>query len=638
MSSALPELQVRNSEPKQVALAVLDFCEHAARGATGGLLDTEDGAFMAVSVLNYMSRVRTLKREAAAQWRNEFTRLLESCHSLTFQKIGSHAKEDVRAKKMHCMACGRQEKRCPYVLRMVGPFNFKDYTGEGSNLTRESGCIEAVEKIGNIRKFMDEYTKILQSRDKSPSPGALPPWDMGDYAIGNTCFRKAILFYLTNTLLLEEAFSASVKSSESGLLDEAPSLNGTWRHATPFSADALLGKLEKLQLAIGNPMRSPPSIDTDEEMWTTVSQVRKHVSSNDRERLGQMLRERAASLLNIPNGAGADLCVEVDSECEEGLHEGDSGAEEDHVVGESDDEEWPGKEHHQGGSADSWIVSDHEEEDSRGKHAGSVDDDDDSSEDECRIRHNPGGRGRRSVICESEDGDESEQEEKAAGQGGKRMANKHAMLPTRKSRRVQSLDPEIRRGIGDSPTRGGEPEEDREPEPAPPPGAGSGSRRAVRSSGPPGPSKAARSSSHRHPDPEPEASAFEDDLQWFGGGPRNEGPRTTASGALPLDELESGVDMGVASGVNSRVNSGMDGMNPSLVRPRLRRAFPGARSLAGIQRRPDGRLAARNQAMVDLSMLTTRLLQEGLEDYAAVCTQAVFVMQEQRDMLASARF
>jgi hypothetical protein len=637
MSSALPELQVRTSEPGQVALAVLDLCEHAARGATGGLLGSEDGAFMAVSTLNYMSRVRTLKREAAAQWRNEFTRLLESCHSLTFQKIGSHAKEDVRSKKMHCMACGRQEKRCPYVLRMVGPFNFKDYTGEGSNLTRESGCIEAVEKIGNIRKFMEEYTKILQSRDKNQTPGALPPWDMGDYAIGNTCFRKAILFYLTNTLLLEEAFAASVKSREAGLLDEAPSLNGTWMHATPLSANALLRKLEKLQLAIGNPRKQPPSLEIDDEMWTTVSQVRRRVSSNDRARLRQMLRERAASLLNIADGAEADLCVEVDSECEDGSWEGSSKAEDEEDDGSddgSDDgrdyEEGPHKEGHRGGSAASWIVSDHEEEDGSGKHAGPVDEDDDSSEDECRVRHNPSGRGRWSIICESDDGDEPEQEKREEGHRGKRMANKNSPLPTRKSRRVQSLGPEIRRGIGDSPTRGGEPGQ--EPEPAPQAGAGSGSRRAVRCSGPPGPSKAVRSSSHRLPDPEPEASVAGGEPLWFDGGPRNEGPRTTASEAFASEAVESGVD------ASSGVHSGMDGMNPSLVRPCLRRAFPSARSLAGIQRRPDGRLAARNQAMIDLSMLTTRLLQEGLEDYAAVCTQAVFVMQEQRDMLASARF
>lgn len=627
MSSALPELRVRNSEPEEVALAVLDFCEHAARGASGGLLGSDDGAFMAVSVLNYMSRVRTLKREAAAQWRNEFTRLLESCHSLTFQKIGSHAKEDVRSKKMHCMACGRQEKRCPYVLRMVGPFNFKDYTGEGSNLTRESGCFEAVEKLGNIRKFMDEYTKILQSRNKGHPPGALPPWDMGDYAIGNTCFRKAILFYLTNTLLLEEAFAASVKSSEAGLQEEAPSLNGTWLHATPLSAKALLRKLETLQLAIGNPRKHPPRLETDNEMWTTVSRVRSLASSNDRARLRQLLRERAASLLNIPDGSEVDLCVEVDSESDDGSWEVDSNEEDD----ASDDQEGPRNERGRAGSAASWLVSDHEEEDGSSKHAGSVDDDDDSGEDECRIRRNSSGRRRRPIICESED--EPEQEKEAGGSRGKRKARGSAPAPTRKSRRVQSLAPEIRRGIGDSPTRGGDPEPEPEPDVTPEPGLqdDSGSRRAVRSSGPPGSSKHARSSSHKQPQPAPETSdALDDDPSWMEEGPRNEGPRTTASDARASEASESAM--------GSVVHSGMGGMNPSFVRPGLRRAFPGARSLASIQRRPDGRLAARNQAMIDLSMLTTRLLQEGLDDYAAVCTQAVFVMQEQRDMLASARF
>jgi hypothetical protein len=636
MSSALPELQVRNSDPEQVALAVLDFCEHAARGATGGLDASEDGAFMAVSTLNYMSRVRTLKREAAAQWRSEFTKLIERCHSLTFQKVGSYAKEGVRPEKMRCMACGRQEKCCPYVLRMVGPFDFMDYTGEGSNLTRDDGRMKALEKVGNIRTFMEEYAEILQSRNSDPTPGVLPQWDMGDYAIGNTCFRKAILFYLTNTLLLEEAFSAFVKSSDAGVLDEAPSLNNTWVHATPVSALALLRKLDKLQLAIGNPRKAPPRLVTDDEMWTTVSQVRKAASSNDKVRLRLMLRARAAQLLNLGEASEADLCAEVDSESDDGSWEAGCEAEwgaeceaECEAEWEAECEaeweaEWeaeceaegPRNEFRRRASATGWIVSDHEEEDGHSERAGGVDDDEDSSEEECRIRGNRHGRGRRSVICESEDGDEIGQADNGSvrdgshAQSGKgeRRPRDPAPLPTRKSRRVQSLAPEIIRGIGDSPARG-EPES----ETGSPVKRNERATRAAPSAGPGSSSRPARSS-HRQ---------SEGDACSLGEGPRNEGPRNE----------------GPQTAITEASDSSIGGRSPCrLVRPCLRRAMPSARSLASVQRRPDGRLAARNQAMVDLSMLTTRLLQEGLDDYAAVCTQAVFVMQEQRDMLASAEF
>ena len=95
-------MSARNAEPETVALAVLDACERAVRGCSPDYEDVTDAdaQFMKRSVQSIQSRVRTLKRQAAALWKPEFASMLDQCHSIAVEHVDYSEKEGVRTEKM----------------------------------------------------------------------------------------------------------------------------------------------------------------------------------------------------------------------------------------------------------------------------------------------------------------------------------------------------------------------------------------------------------------------------------------------------------------------------------------------------------------------------------------------------------
>ena len=268
----------RNADPEIVALAILDACERAARGFPVDCEDllNRDAQFIAGSVKNWQTRIKVLKLQAAAGWRPAFQKILEEAHSICIEEISYPQKEAVRTQKMRCMACGRWEKRCKYGLNVVGPFQNQEFNEKGAS------------KLASAwNSFRENYEATLSY---SSTEKKLLDDDMGLYSIGETCMRKAQVYYLLNTLLLNEIFEAYYKSIE------MPSFpNAEWLHATEDHSEDFLERFQQLQACAADDKRCIPSWGTDEKLWKKVNDQRNIASDGNTEMLAKMLRARAES-------------------------------------------------------------------------------------------------------------------------------------------------------------------------------------------------------------------------------------------------------------------------------------------------------------------------------------------------------
>lgn len=285
----------RNADPKLVSLAILDACERAARDlptSYNNLLD-KDAQFMAGAVRNWQTRIKVLKLQAAAGWQPRFQQMLDQAHSICIEEISYPEKEAVRTKKMRCMACGRWEKRCKYGLNAAGPFRPLDFNSEGA---------------GNLKSAWSEFWASYDSNlTEKPEEGQLLQQDMGLYSIGETCMRKAQVYYQINTLILNEVFEAYY-AAENGQPDD-----DEWVHATEEQASEFLERFQSLQACAADDKRAVPSWGTDRLLWKKVDQARSSAAKGDGDLLAKILRSRAESFIGVCHDA-EDSGSETDPE------------------------------------------------------------------------------------------------------------------------------------------------------------------------------------------------------------------------------------------------------------------------------------------------------------------------------------
>ena len=288
----------RNAEPEQVALAVLDAFERAVRGNPPDYDDPhdEDAAFMRRSVEGIKSRLRVLKRQAAAGWKPEFTRMLDNCHSIAVEKVNWAEKEGVRSQKLRCMACGRHEHCCTYGLHAVGPFAETKFNKDSVSALSSAWT-----------QFIDEY----EAEPEGAKAGELPIQDNGIYTIGSTCMRKAELYYIVNTMILEGCYEAYQTWMEQEQGEEHAGWR--WYYATQENVDVFMKKLEDLEIAIADEKHRVPDWGTDVVLWTRVAGWRDKSSGGDDDLLVELLRKRAEQVLARTKSTAMPQCVEESS-------------------------------------------------------------------------------------------------------------------------------------------------------------------------------------------------------------------------------------------------------------------------------------------------------------------------------------
>ena len=411
--------------------------------------------------------------------------------------------------------------------------------------------------------FFSNYTEIY---DEKWATGAgldrLPSQDMGEYTIGSTCLRKAELYYLVNTLLLECCYEANHAVSERATGTEKD--DHQWFFAVAQQADTFVAKLEQIELAIADEKRALPDWGVDGLLWKQVDEARTKAAGGDDDTRVELLRRRAEQHL-----ARADA-VSADSE-------------------DSEDGE----------------QSEHQEDDAN---AVSEQDGDEDGERAQPRRSNGNFRGRRSrTVLDDSEQDEDEEAQSAADScapagaarvapgeaGNKRKQRAAATVPTRRSRRVQKLAPSDE--LLEGPREEGPREE------------------GLREEG-------------LREEEEGLLEAVEADSTGECVGDAGSERSSDLSSLTPSQGLRCSRERGGADSERGRAD-GERGREYA-TRTGSRAPLPSAFHMAQEQRAPGTRLPARRRCLFNLGTLQLRLLQEGRDADSAICTNAMFTIQE----------
>lgn len=489
-------MSCHNASPETVSLAVLDACERGVRGAKLDFHDprNSDAKFMASCVKTYASRVRMLKSQAAAGWKPEFSWMLERCHSIAIDDVDFAEKEGVRTEKLRCMACGRHEHCCKKALNGVGSFEFDRFnSGDASDLQPA------------WQVFNRQYEQVCRGAQGAPS-GKLLACDFGEFTIGSTCLRKAELFYMCNTLMMECCYESlqSCKDLDDFRWSHDPM---TWHHATAGNAAALVERVRDLELAIADDRRPVPAWGIDTVLWDSINDARRRAGAGDPDRINELLRERAQASL-----AQARLDLYAD---DGRPSRADDGEDDDYdLVGSSDE-----------------------------------------GEEEPPQRNSGKALARRRCVLDDESSGDDEPSQSAP-------VPKRACAQRGVKKRPQSA--------GDAPAL----------------------RRSKRLGG----SKAAGAA----------------------------GPSDAPAPAVPVVvEQEQAVEPMEHA---EEEDEALPAEDP--LRRRTRAPAPNAAALAQQQRAPGQRLPARREALFNLGTLQLKLMREGRDSDSAICTTAMFVIQE----------
>lgn len=270
--------------------------------------DTIDESIDAFEKLS--SKVRYVVPRASAGWRPGFNSVLRCSHSMRVEKVSRDQKEAARAYSGICMACGRKEQNCNYVIDLAGNFDLKEWTSDAQGLT------------ASYKRFVEEYCGVFEESWNPKNGGGLPAVDKGRFVVGSTCLRKAKLTFQAQTLLLEACYSAE-RQIEERREQKKPINDSELYTATNRAAERFVAAQDSIELAVADERRAVPDLLIDESFWERIDEARTN-SFGDESDFCAAIRERSEASMSSSHHA------------QEARNEGD---EENGSVVESDEEE-----------------------------------------------------------------------------------------------------------------------------------------------------------------------------------------------------------------------------------------------------------------------------------------------------------
>jgi len=300
------EGKVLNASRETRAQAILDCCELAARGLNVDYSDktNDDALFVSACVQNLISKLRYMAPRAAAGWRPEFGKVLDQAHSARIEYVPQPVKEGVRARKMRCMACGRFEKNCTNRLDLAGPFASNEWIGPTGGI------------LGAFQRFKKNYNVVFGEDylDECVMCDALPPEDLGSFMIGETCLRKAQLYFQCRTLLLECVYD-SEQILEAYVSEHKKPLDDMQLYTVNSERiDEMIKKIDKLEMAVADERRPTPPLEIDASFWEIIDQMRTDISDGCNSTRIRLLRERAHEVMGLEE----EVWEGNESDCNEG--------------------------------------------------------------------------------------------------------------------------------------------------------------------------------------------------------------------------------------------------------------------------------------------------------------------------------
>ena len=292
----------------------LDFQDYAPED-----VERLPGAFAAWALNKGCQDARYFAKQAAARWTPEFLNAISHATSMRVAKPPAplHKGDGHR-----CMACGRPEQTNALVLDLAGPRREYADTWLGGDARTLADAFEA---------FMDDYE--ASKKEAGRVVAQLMPVDMGSYALGACCLRKAQLFFWFSTLPLLHVYDAAAVAAD---CDEKEI--ETYVYATDELAEEHEDRMDSLRACLVDDRRAVPVVPSDRAFWSLVDRGRRSAAE------GLVAEEAASATLRAALLRGKDTLRGKASEGEQSeveveVVDGQAASESDDVEDEEEEEE-----------------------------------------------------------------------------------------------------------------------------------------------------------------------------------------------------------------------------------------------------------------------------------------------------------
>lgn len=277
---------------------VLRVAELAARNLVMDLDDADDpnvdGVLNAYD--SFTAKVRYLRERAAAGWTRQFQRVLDTSHSMRIETLPAIADKDQRRCRIgRCMACGRNEQNCRYLVDLAGCEECDDYDSDAWAKQSISNVTES------YSKFADAYEESIsdQAVKKALRKKSLAPSDKGAFVVGATCLRKAKLRFAISNLMLELCYDSEREMESLTEAGQTEFSTDTFYTLSGEGAGDLVSRQDMIELAVADEKRKLPDLAMDLSFWSMIDKVRRNASGGDEQTLNALLRSRAADHLEM---------------------------------------------------------------------------------------------------------------------------------------------------------------------------------------------------------------------------------------------------------------------------------------------------------------------------------------------------
>ena len=260
-----------------------------------------NGKIMKGGIENLQSKLLYLTRQAASEfcWKPEFLEMLKHAHSIRVSPVSKPMKEGLRYWKMRCMACGRWETCCAASIDMCGPFDRNAWFGPVRNLPLA------------WKRFESMYCEQTDTIESSAF-GKLSDHDFGSFTLGETCMRRATLYFKLNTLFMDLCYDVSTRVKahiDSGRdLQEGYFVTGHEEEAVEWQQ-----KLEELQRACADDKLDVGDLEVDHGLWDTLYEARDRASDGDVEKRTVLLCKQSLKTMKLYSKPPAERHVQEDA-------------------------------------------------------------------------------------------------------------------------------------------------------------------------------------------------------------------------------------------------------------------------------------------------------------------------------------
>jgi hypothetical protein len=216
-------------------------------------------------------------KQAAAAWRPQFLDIIGRATSLRVRRPSAPLSK--AAGEHTCMGCGRKEHRNMNVLDLGAPCVHYESAWLG-------GSAEPLRKTFDA--FYKEYYSMGWEKEARSFEHRhlgeihVHCCDLGSFALGSCCERKAQLFFHYSTLPLLHVFDARAEYETLG--QKSARTRAEHVYATEEEVAELSGTLTSLKDCLVNDRRAVPKVPTDAAFWGEIDRTRREIK-DERQQL-----------------------------------------------------------------------------------------------------------------------------------------------------------------------------------------------------------------------------------------------------------------------------------------------------------------------------------------------------------------